>query len=315
MSRIVGWIAASLLLFGVGTSTVYAVTINVDTVLGPDNPYRGYPIIVEDGPNPPTRVTILPGFQHHMPSDPDDYYDGLILKGSSEVNMLGGDISGWEHSVTLWDQSRFRMTDGYTGIEAYGQAEVAVEGGRLDYLTAYDHSKIRFSSPQGGSNSQLMIGVQDNAHAVLLTGAFGIQISGSSTTVIRGGGFEVAYFAGGETLINGDVSALDMSVSGGAVHLWSIHGSGLGGDDPISVGRGMLHVYGTELRLEPSSRDPNLNVIMGYLADGDPIHCPLAGDPTHVVLHEIPEPSTIALSIVALAALASARRFLRNGPL
>lgn len=310
MFRMTRLLVALLTFVAANASTASAVTINVDTVLGPDNPFQGYPIVVEDGPNPPTRVTILPGFQHHFQPDLDDYYNGLILLGSSEVTMLGGEISYWEHAVTLRDRSRFRMTGGYTYVEAYDQAEVSIEGGHVEFITAYDNSRIRFSSPQDGNNSHV-IRVQDNAHAVILTGGYGLETSGSSTTVLRGGGFEEAYFAGGETLINGDVGWLHMSVSGGTVHLWSIAGAGSGPENPIFVGGGMLHVYGTDLRIEQSNQDPDLEVIAGYLADGDPIRALFDGDPTHVVLHEVPEPSSIALFTLAFAALAFARRFSR----
>jgi hypothetical protein len=310
MSQVRNLAALALLLLGLGTSAVNGAVINVDTVLGPANPYRGYPIEIVDGPNPPTRVTILPGFEHYAPRD--DYYNGLILTGSSEVNMLGGQIVWWENPVELYDRSRFRMSGGETSIEAFDQSRVMIEGGILATVKADDQSRLRMNAPWNSQSPPTDITVDGNAHAELVDGYFGLFTRGG-TTIIRGGIFETAEFHGGDSIIAGDALFMGIHLHYGTVHLMALKENYLGGEVPLGISRGgMLHVYGTDLRIDDGGPNVGWDVIRGYLADGDEFHGAFYGDRSQVVLHELPEPSAIVLAAAGLTALMSARHFTRT---
>jgi hypothetical protein len=121
-----------------------AATIDVDTVIGPDYPFQQETIVVVDGLNPPTDVTILDGVLLGTPSGPTADV-GIDLRGVSRAKMLGGILQGNIESVSVHDSSLFHMVEGeiiFRPVVAHDNGRVILDSGLWGDAFAYDNSRV-----------------------------------------------------------------------------------------------------------------------------------------------------------------------------
>lgn len=295
-----------------GADQSNAATIDVDTVLGPDHPYVDESIIVVDGENPPTILTIVNGALVGDALGGEIVPIGLEAFRQSQIRMVQGGISAGQRSVLLHDQSSFRMLAGGIdrGIEARHQSRVTIEGGFWEELLAYDSSQIRINSPRDESES--FVRTFDESHAVIEgTDEFLLIAAESSTVVIRGGEFHQVDATGNSSiLVNGGAfsDSSPRAFDNSTVHVWSVRS--IGEEKILAADEGIVHVYGTGLRFDVEvDLDITFDVIVGKLADGEDFRAEYAIlDEGQIILHEVPEPGALALLAVGAGALLAARR-------
>ncbi len=283
-------------------SKVCAAVINMDTVLGANHPFPGETIVVVDGNDPPTEVTVLDGASIGSLPDGGAVPIGFDVFGVSVVNMLGGGIHASERSAVLHERSVFRMTGGVTGLtEARDQSKVIVEGGRWGAVWGYDSSFIRINGPRDGNS--FSVRTYGDSHAVVEGDELGLVAADSSTVVVKGGEFHRIDATGNATILvdGGDFSdSSPAAVDNGVVDLWSIDSMA---DEPIvAAGNGIVNIYGTGLRFDEIDDHGILRkIIVGKLADGDNFGEEYEiRDQGQIILHEVPEPGTWALAAVAM---------------
>lgn len=275
--------------------------ISVDTVLGPDHPYPNQTITVVDGMDPPTEVTILEGT--HVGSPPSG--PGLDIYGQSIVTLLNGGVLG-APAVLLHDKSVFHMVDGSIlgGIEARDSSQVIIADGFWGNLFASGTSRVRIdNSPLGNPFPAEFSG---QSHAVISGGDVFLSADEQSTVLLKGGFFRYAIASGdSKWLVSGGFFDEDgFRVDSGVVDV-----RGLGGSDfgikPLLVRGGTVHFYGTGLHFESQG---GVDKVVGVLADGDPIDARYQLSPAgQIILHEVPEPGTLAMMGVGVAMLAVGR--------
>lgn len=291
--------------------SVSAATINTDTVLGPDHPYVDESIVVVDGENRPTVVTILDGAIIGGIPGQSEQPIGIDAFGRSEIEMLGGFLMG-ERPALMHDRSIFRMSGGETHlIEARDESNVVLEGGRWGAVWAYDSSFLRANGPRDGVD--FSVRTFDESHAVIEGDEIGLIADDTSNVVVRGGEFhQIRAIGNSRILVNGGAfsDSSPGAYENAVVDIWSIEAIA---EEPIVAAQnGIVNIYGNDLRFDV--RDDNgrlIHFIAGKLADGDSFAAEYQiRDQGQIILHEVPEPGTWGLLAVGVGALVASRRWL-----
>ncbi len=270
---------------------------------GPDHPYVDESIIVVDGANPPTDVTIVDGAQIGDALGGESVRIGLEAFGKSRITMVRGGISGDEHSVLLHDESSFRMLDGGIdrGIEARDQSHVVVEGGDWNEVRGFDSSSIRINGPRDGNS--FSVRTYGESHALVEGDEIGLIAAESSTVVVKGGEFHQMRATGNSTILVDGGAFSDSSPSAnenGVIDLWSVES--IAEEPIIAADDGIVNIYGTGLRFDVEvDDDVFFNIVVGKLADGEQFVAEYRIlDQGQIILHEVPEPGTWALAVAAI---------------
>jgi hypothetical protein len=280
-----------------------AATIDVDTVIGPDHPYRDEPLTVVDGASPPTTVTILDGaLLGDFPGGPE-FSVALDVYGQSRVRMLGGEIFGSEPPVLLHDRSLFEMTGGslgYEGMMLRDSSRAILNGGNWGKAIAYGNSRVEINGGEGGAISY----AYDNARIVLKDGyPHDVHIRGDSTFVMHGGIVPESIVTEGRSraMINSGGTYIMVAHDDSQI----VMRGGYVADTIAAIDRSKIHLYGYGLHYTHDDLNPNVKYISGTMADGTRL---LANyrmfDQGQIILHEVSEPAAGALLAIGAAGLA-----------
>jgi hypothetical protein len=274
--------------------------IDANTVLGPDHPFHDETLVIINGLNPPTKVTVLDGALIGDVNGEPFVPIGLDVFGQSEILMIGGGIGGVQRAAVLHDDSLFHMLAGtidLSGIEARDMSRVIVDNGEWRGVNAYDSSRVRING--GDDNSTFFVKTFGESHAVINSNVHLDFIADeSSTMVINGGVFEMAFARGNsQLLINGGHYVTGLFVFDSAVV--RIRGIDDITEEYIDVGdTAIVDIYGTGLHFDFDNESRPL--VVGTLADGDDIAARYRlRDQGQIILHEVPEPAARALGALS----------------
>lgn len=287
---------AAVLNFGICAP---GATIDVDTILGPNNPVRN--AVVVAGASPPTRVTLIEGASVGSATLAMDVFD------SSVIEVLGGSISSSGVGVRLNNDARMYVRGGvlntsFAGVEGRGRSFAAFDGGVLvGGFATYESSRavVRTNIRNSGhlfDNSRVAVteGHLNNAH-----------VNDNSIFDIRGGiTAQVFVQDEGQALIRGGwmgrvelYGQATTTLRGGRVNAFRVFDEGL------------VHIYGYGLQFQTEDSD---HIIAGTLADGSWIRTDYNFEAQdQIILHEVPEPATwgiLAVGLVAVQLYAHRRR-------
>jgi hypothetical protein len=282
-----------------------AATIDASTVIGPGDLFGDETLTIVDGVDPPTRVALLEGAIVGDINGEPFIPIGMNVFGQSEVRMLGGGIGGVQRAVLLHEQSLFSLHSGSLGqggIEALDISRVFLEGGDLTSLDIFakDSSRVQvnggeFGAVRGFGSSHIVmtegspsdIYLFDDATFVMNGGVLGESLitEGNSRALINSGGASSVVYAKGDSVI---------TFRGGNVT-----------ETVVLEDNALLHLYGTDLEFSFDTTQPEIKLVVGFLADGTDVR--FSYDPAkqqQIILHEVPEPAAGALLAIGAAGLA-----------
>jgi hypothetical protein len=309
-----------------------AVIINSNTTIDSTNSFADQMVTVVDGPGGPTVVTMVNGAVVGGRTIPI----AIEILGASSVIMNGGtvlsDDDDFGATVTR-NSSMFTLNGGSAArVESHDSSKVQINGGRI--FTDSWGILMRGASEATITGGEV---IGENATLVLdaaamrvtggtLTGETFVQLEGNGTAVLEGGRFEATGsgidLRGGQLTITGgqfvNAGLNDPEPAGiyaydnGEIHIFGGDFSNYGS---LIDGTGTVHFYGPGLTRLEAEFPETLDRITGKLADGNDIRFFVA-DGGNVVLHTIPEPSTLAFATLAAMLLLTihCRRDARNAP-
>jgi hypothetical protein len=174
-----------------------------------------------------------------------------------------------------------RDGDNFGNLDLKGDDRFFMTGGEGWFLTLYDESAAII---EGTKWAPTFMG------AIFQIGAL------DRSTVSISGGVVYSVILRGSSIVNvsgGELASIQLGDQG-TVHIY-----GGSFDDALEVRGGgcLIHVYGLDLRIE---KDFNVDTIKGIWSDGTIVDIPLwsrfgYNTRDYVVLHEIPEPTTLLL--------------------
>jgi hypothetical protein len=265
MNRIT--LALFALLTSVGTVAAGTVVIDADTTIDAGDSYPDDNVRVIDGLTPPTVVDIVDG----------GVIEGLTVEGSSIINMSGGLVrSHFPYvGVSADDSSTVNLSAGLIdgSLALYDLATLDMSGGTVhEELDAFGSGTLHIS---GGSMGDFFV---SGSSAISVTGGIlgNVFSCGGSCVVDLFGGFRVGW-------LNTDQSSI-VNLYGGHLDYLNCYGAST------------LNVYGYDLLLTQDH-------LTGTLADGSPLDVDVGDDYGRIILHEIPEPSTLLLLSFATVTL------------
>ena len=295
-------------------SVTYDVTCEVFTDCGQQ-------LVVVDGASGPTTLTFVDPARNEIEgvnlpavvvNEFRRVHPIVAVTGRSIAIIEGGVISAGlpvSPAIVAIDEATVNVTKGRiggpNGIEAYGSSRVRLSEGVIDAGNSFDFV------PTGA------LVLDDNAVGEITGGdvnsdGYSVSTLGNSRLTIHGGSFR------GWGLFSDDTSVMDVfggsysnSICFGACPFFlasgdsriNIHGGdfrpdptqGVSAPEFETLENGEIHVFGRGLMLTELRR--NNFQLTGTLSDGMPVDFPVRGN---IILHNIPEPSSAILAIIAL---------------
>jgi len=249
---------------------VAAATIDYSTIIARGSELDGKSIIVTDGMQGPAHVVIEPGVA----------LTGLSVGGNSSVVMMGGSIDA---DVNVHTYASFTMLDGDVGgLSASGPVQLYITGGSVAGLVMIRATRNTPGLPQanisgGAFGGNVVVGagrllITDGSFQQIQPESHGtVEITGGKMTRINSFGESVVHYSGGEITGDFDITAIS----------------------------GTIHVYGSNLVHQRHALR-----LDGVLADGTVIeNYYVSPSGARLVLHNVPEPSTLALALTICFAI------------
>lgn len=261
-----------------------AVTITTDTIISAENSFPDEALYIADGEAPPTTVQMIDGGEaqsiHLRGASILNFHGGRVAErvyptGTSNINIRGGSIGSlyFSRSSAVGNVFGGTIHGDAVLLSGLGSPTLNVFGGRLADVVAASNNLEPFTL---------------NIHAGYLNWIRVQSVTASSVLNITGGSFDRFSSRGRMTV---DWSGGEPRE--GSLTLW---------DDST------LNVYGYNLvhRVEGDSA----GYLSGTLLDGtviDEIYVDRVAN-AQVVLHNVPEPSSIAIAAIGLTTAITLRR-------
>jgi hypothetical protein len=216
-----------------------------------------------------------------------DWYANVYIYDTpphrTTVSMFGGRVS----LIQSYDSSIFNMTGGITEACAYNQSNINVVGGTIFTLNSYDYSNVN------------VFGGQVN----------GITAYDTSTINVLDNANLFALFASDSGVIN-MTGGVTMSIAVGKFGTVNLLG-GLVSDTLWAGDSGIINIYGYGLAKFPTDGHYDFGFVSGEWSDRTAFNIDLSGADTysHIVLYNIPEPTTVLLIAIGGVCLRKRRAF------
>lgn len=247
---------------------VSAARLDMNSIISVQNSFPNELVQVIDGASPPTVIQVIEGAEVGQ----------FQIDGTSVLNLLGGTIA---ESVYMQHTSQVNMFAGTVGSMSVTFDSVAnVYGGLID-------GDLRLSGVRGTPSLNLFGGRVEGSIASL----------GGSIINIHGGYVAREIFgASGRSIVN---------VTGGSFNSLAFHGSAVihwsGGEHRNRLvflsDDAVLHDYDSGLAIDENRFLSGTLLDETTLANGTRIDL---NDNTRIFLHNVPEPASVALAVLAL---------------
>lgn len=261
--------------------SVRAATINVNTIISAENSIPRDLIQIVDGESPPTVVQMIDGGE------------------AIQVNVA-------EHSIFNFFGGTIEF-----GLHARNESQVHFHQGTIPFLTVRDNATANIFGGTIESEVRLLTGFGTSATLNIFDGLIrGNVVPDAMGGIlnIHGGRMGSLFgLGGGSTVVN---------ISGGSLELFRVDGTTTvhwsGGELRSKLGTflndSILNIYGHDLEMEELPNGKKL--LSGTLLDGTDLanHFIATEDNAQIILHNVPEPSSLALLTVASITAFSLRR-------
>lgn len=252
------------------SAPLYAVTINYNTIISAENSFPGEFVQIHDGPSSPTIVQMIEGGQAAQVNVHDE----------SVFNFHGGFVEG--------------------GVNAFEHSQMNIISGTLDRFTLRDDASVNVYGGTFQSQVTLLPGAHPGTPTLNIFGGHfvGLIYADAPGAIVNVFGGTMWGLSGHHETINvtgGSLLTLNLQFTSTA-H-WS--GGEFRDKDGLLRDDSTLHIYGRNLTYDADG-DEHLT---GTLLDGTVVdrYQILSEDRSHVILHNVPEPTSFALLTVGLA--------------